>query len=176
MNLEGKKILLGVTGGIAAYKAVYLLRLVKREGADVRVVMTEAACEFVTALTFESLSGNPVHIRMFGEQSSGTVSPIEHIDLAKWPDAVVVAPCTANTIAKFVHGKADDLLATLVTAYGGRVVIAPAMNDGMWHNEANQQNLSVLSNRGFVVVPPEKGDLACGYEATGRMAEPETIQ
>jgi phosphopantothenoylcysteine decarboxylase/phosphopantothenate--cysteine ligase len=175
MNLEGKKILLGVTGGIAAYKAVYLLRLFKRAGAVVRVVMTEAACEFVTALTFESLSENPVHIRMFGEQSSGTVSPIEHIDLAKWPDAVVVAPCTANTIAKFAHGKADDLLATLVTAYGGRVVIAPAMNDGMWHNEANQQNLVELSNRGFVVVPPEKGDLACGYEATGRMAEPEAI-
>jgi phosphopantothenoylcysteine decarboxylase/phosphopantothenate--cysteine ligase len=175
MSLEGKKILLGVTGGIAAYKAVYLLRLFKRAGADVRVVMTEAACEFVTALTFESLSENKVHIRMFGAQSSGTVSPIEHIDLAKWPDLIVVAPCTANTIAKFVHGKADDLLATLVTAYDGRVVIAPAMNDGMWNNEANQENITVLSNRGFVVVPPEKGDLACGYEARGRMAEPETV-
>jgi phosphopantothenoylcysteine decarboxylase/phosphopantothenate--cysteine ligase len=175
MNLQDKKILLGVTGGIAAYKAVYLLRLFKRAGADVRVVMTEAACEFVTSLTFESLSENPVHIRMFGEQSSGTVSPIEHIDLARWPDAVVVAPCTANTIAKFVHGKADDLLATLVTAFRGRIVIAPAMNDGMWINEANQDNLAALSNRGFLVVPPERGDLACGYEATGRMAEPETI-
>jgi len=175
MNLKDKKILLGVTGGIAAYKAVFLLRLFKRAGADVRVVMTEAACEFVTSLTFESLSENPVHIRMFGDQSSGTVSPIEHIDLARWPDAVVVAPCTANTIAKFVHGKADDLLATLVTAFGGRVVLAPAMNDGMWVNEANQDNLAALSNRGFVVVPPEQGELACGYEATGRMAEPETI-
>lgn len=175
MSLEGKKILLGVTGGIAAYKAVYLLRLFKRAGADVRVVMTEAACEFVTALTFESLSENKVHIRMFGEQSSGTVSPIEHIDLARWPDVAVVAPCTANTIAKFVHGKADDLLATLVTAYEGRVVIAPAMNDGMWNNAANQDNIAVLSNRGYVVVPPERGDLACGYEATGRMAEPETV-
>jgi phosphopantothenoylcysteine decarboxylase/phosphopantothenate--cysteine ligase len=175
MNLDDKKILLGVTGGIAAYKAVYLLRLFKRSGADVRVVMTEAACEFVTSLTFEALSEHEVHIRMFGEQSSGTISPIEHIDLAKWPDAVVVAPCTANTIAKFVHGRADDLLATLVSAYAGRIVLAPAMNDQMWQNEATQQNISVLSNRGFVVVPPEKGDLACGYEATGRMAEPETI-
>ena len=175
MSLDGKKILLGVTGGIAAYKAVYLLRLFKRAGADVRVVMTEAACEFVTPLTFESLSENPVHIRMFGGQSSGTVSPIEHIDLARWPDAVVVAPCTANTITKFVHGQADDLLATLVTAYGGRVVIAPAMNDGMWNNPANQENLAVLSNRSYVVVPPETGDLACGYEATGRMAEPESV-
>jgi phosphopantothenoylcysteine decarboxylase/phosphopantothenate--cysteine ligase len=175
MSLEGKKILLGVTGGIAAYKAVYLLRLFKRTGADVRVVMTEAACEFVTPLTFESLSEHPVHIRMFGSQSEGAVSPIEHIDLAKWPDVVVVAPCTANTLAKFVHGKADDLLATLVTAYGGRVVVAPAMNDGMWNNEANQHNVAALSNRGFVVAPPEEGDLACGYEATGRMAEPETV-
>ena len=175
MSLEGRKILLGVTGGIAAYKAVFLLRLIKRLGAEVKVVMTEAACEFVTPLTFEALSENPVHIRMFGAQSQGTVSPVEHIDLAKWPDLVVVAPCTANTIAKFVHGKADDLLTTLVTAFRGRVVIAPAMNDGMWENHANQENLWLLSNRGFGVVPPERGDLACGYEATGRMAEPETI-
>ncbi len=175
MSLQQKKILLGVTGGIAAYKAVYLLRLFKRAGADVSVVMTESACEFVTPLTFEALSEHPVHVRMFGNQSQGTVSPIEHIDLAKWPDLVVVAPCTANTIAKFVHGKADDLLATLVTAYRGPVVIAPAMNDGMWQNEANQDNLRILSNRGYRVVPPESGDLACGYEATGRMAEPETV-
>jgi phosphopantothenoylcysteine decarboxylase/phosphopantothenate--cysteine ligase len=175
MSLQQKKILLGVTGGIAAYKAVLLLRLLKRAGADVRVVMTEAACEFVTPLTFEALSEHPVHIRMFGSQSRGAVSPVEHIDLAKWPDAVVVAPCTANTIAKFTHGRADDLLTTLVTAYRGRVVIAPAMNDGMWDNDANRENLRVLSNRGVSVVPPESGDLACGYEATGRMSEPDTI-
>jgi phosphopantothenoylcysteine decarboxylase/phosphopantothenate--cysteine ligase len=175
MSLEGKKILLGVTGGIAAYKAVYLLRLFKRAGAEVRVVMTESACEFVTPLTFESLSENPVHIRMFGSQSNGAVSPVEHIDLAQWADLVVVAPCTANTITKFAHGTADDLLATLVAAVQSRVMIAPAMNDGMWKNGANQENLAVLSNRGYLVVPPERGDLACGYEATGRMAEPETI-
>jgi phosphopantothenoylcysteine decarboxylase/phosphopantothenate--cysteine ligase len=175
MNLDGKRILLGVTGGIAAYKSIYLLRLFKRAGAQVRVVMTESACEFITPLTFEALSENPVHIRMFGAQSTGALSPIEHIDLAKWPDLIVVAPCTANTIAKFVHGRADDLLATLVSAYSGRVILAPAMNDGMWHNRATQDNLTVLSNRGFLVAPPERGDLACGYEATGRMAEPETI-
>lgn len=176
MSLEGKKILLGVTGGIAAYKAVYLLRLFKREGAEVKVVMTEAACQFVTPLTFESLSENPVHVRMFeGEGPKGAVSPIEHIDLAKWPDLVVIAPATANTIANLVHGKADDLLSTVVSAYEGAVLLAPAMNDVMWANPANQQNLRVLSDRGVRVVPPEKGDLACGYEATGRMAEPETI-
>lgn len=177
MSLAGKKILLGVTGGIAAYKAVYLLRLLKRAGADVKVVMTDAAAEFVTPLTFESLSEHPVHLRMFeGEgKSAGAVSPIEHIDLAKWPDMVVVAPCTANTIANFAHGRADDLLATIVSAYRGPVMLAPAMNDVMWENAGTQDNLRLLSARGYRVAPPEKGDLACGYEATGRMAEPETI-
>jgi phosphopantothenoylcysteine decarboxylase/phosphopantothenate--cysteine ligase len=176
MSFEGKKILLGVTGGIAAYKAVYLLRLFKREGAEVKVIMTEAACEFVTPLTFESLSENKVYVRMFeGEGAGGVTSPIEHIDLAKWPDLVVVAPATANTITKFAQGKADDLLSTVVSAYDGAVLLAPAMNDVMWTNPANQDNLRDLSNRGYRVVPPEKGDLACGYEATGRMAEPETI-
>lgn len=178
MTLRNKKILLGVTGGIAAYKAVFLLRLLKREGADVKVIMTEAACEFVTPLTFESLAENPVHVHMFegeGADRGNAVSPIEHIDLAKWPDLAVIAPATANTIAKFVHGRADDLLTTVVTAFEGTVLLAPAMNDVMWENPANQANMRALSDRGYHVVPPEKGDLACGYEATGRMAEPETI-
>lgn len=177
MSIRGKKILLGVTGGIAAYKAVFLLRLLKKAGADVKVVMTEAAAGFVTPLTFESLSEHPVHVRMFeGDgKSSGTVSPIEHIDLAKWPDLIVIAPATQNTLAAFVHGRADDLLATVVSAYRGPVMLAPAMNDVMWENAATQENMRILSERGFRVAPPEKGDLACGYEATGRMAEPETI-
>jgi phosphopantothenoylcysteine decarboxylase / phosphopantothenate---cysteine ligase len=177
VSLSGKKILLGVTGGIAAYKAVFLLRLFKKAGADVKVVMTEAAAEFVTPLTFESLSEHPVHLRMFeGDgKSSGAVSPIEHIDLAKWPDVIVIAPCTANTIANFAHGRADDLLATIVSAYAGPVILAPAMNDVMWENAGTQANLRSLYDRGYRVAPPEKGDLACGYEATGRMAEPETI-
>ncbi|HXV14798.1 MAG TPA: bifunctional phosphopantothenoylcysteine decarboxylase/phosphopantothenate--cysteine ligase CoaBC [Candidatus Krumholzibacteria bacterium] len=177
MSLSGKKILLGVTGGISAYKSVFLLRLFKKAGADVKVVMTEAAAEFVTPLTFESLSEHPVHIRMFeGEgRSAGAISPVEHIDLAKWPDLVVVAPATANTLANFVHGRADDLLATIVSAYQGPIMLAPAMNDVMWENAATQENMRILSDRGFRVAPPEKGDLACGYEATGRMAEPETI-
>ncbi len=176
MSFNGKKILLGVTGGIAAYKAVYLLRMFKREGAEVKVIMTEAATEFVTPLTFESLSENPVHIRMFaGDAPGGAISPIEHIDLAQWPDLIVIAPATANTIANLTHGKADDLLTTVVSAFVGTVLLAPAMNDVMWRNPANQKNLRVLSDRGHHVVPPEKGDLACGYEATGRMAEPETL-
>jgi phosphopantothenoylcysteine decarboxylase/phosphopantothenate--cysteine ligase len=177
MSLSGKKILLGVTGGISAYKSVFLLRLFKKAGADVKVVMTEAAAEFVTPLTFESLSEHPVHLRMFeGEgKSAGAISPVEHIDLAKWPDVVVIAPATANTLANFVHGRADDLLATSVSAYEGPILRAPAMNDVMWENAATQANMRTLSDRGFRVAPPEKGDLACGYEATGRMAEPETI-
>jgi phosphopantothenoylcysteine decarboxylase/phosphopantothenate--cysteine ligase len=177
VSLSGKKILLGVTGGISAYKSVFLLRLFKKAGADVKVVMTDAATEFVTPLTFESLSEHKVHVHMFegDSKSSGAISPVEHIDLAKWPDVVVVAPATANTLANFVHGRADDLLSTIVSAYEGPVMLAPAMNDVMWENAATQENMRILSDRGFRVASPEKGDLACGYEATGRMAEPETI-
>jgi phosphopantothenoylcysteine decarboxylase / phosphopantothenate---cysteine ligase len=174
--LEGKKILLGVTGGIAAYKAVYLLRLFRIDGAEVKVIMTESACEFVAPLTFEALSENPVHIRMFaGGVERTTVSPIEHIDLARWPDLAVVAPATAHTIAKFAGAAADDLLSTVICAYDGPVVLAPAMNDVMWRNTATQSNLRKLASRGFRVVPPEKGALACGYESEGRMAEPDKI-
>jgi phosphopantothenoylcysteine decarboxylase/phosphopantothenate--cysteine ligase len=174
--LEGRKILLGVTGGIAAYKSVYLLRLLRTEGAQVKVVMTESACEFVAPLTFEALSENAVHIRMFGTGAErGTVSPIEHIDLARWPDLAVVAPATAHTIAKFAGAAADDLLSTIICAYDGPVVLAPAMNDVMWRNPSTQTNLGRLASRGFRVVPPERGQLACGYESEGRMAEPEKI-
>lgn len=173
--LEGKKILLGVTGGIAAYKSAYLLRLLIKGGAQVKVVMTESACEFVAPLTFEALSGSSVHIRMFGPTERGAVSPIEHIDLARWPDLAVVAPTTANTIAKFAGAAADDLLSTVVCAFNGPVVLAPAMNDVMWSNPATRSNLEKLAARGFRVVPPATGDLACGYESEGRMAEPERI-
>jgi len=175
-DLEGKKILLGVTGGIAAYKSVYLLRLMKIRGADVKVVMTRSACEFVQPLTFETLSENPVHIRMFSTGAEkGVVSPIEHIDLAKWPDLIIIAPTTANTIAKFVGGAADDLLSSIVSAYEGPVVVVPAMNDVMWKNEATQKNIQTISRRGMRVIAPGTGDLACGYEAEGRMAEPQKI-
>jgi phosphopantothenoylcysteine decarboxylase/phosphopantothenate--cysteine ligase len=174
--LEAKKILLGITGGISAYKSVYLLRLLINEGAEVRVVMTEAACEFVAPLTFETLSQNKVHVKMFGNSGrEGVASPVEHIELAKWPDAAVIAPATANTIAKFAAGRADDLLSTIICAFEGTVVLAPAMNDVMWRNASTQENLHSLAARGFRVVPPEPGDLACGYEGAGRMAEPESI-
>lgn len=175
-ELNGKKLLLGVTGGIAAYKSVYLLRQLRAEGAQVKVVMTESACEFVGPLTFEALSENPVHIRMFsGGAERGAVSPIEHIDLAKWADLAIVAPVTAHTIAKFAGAAADDLLSTIICAYNGPVVLAPAMNDVMWKNPATRANLGRLSARGYRVVPPGAGELACGYESEGRMAEPESI-
>jgi phosphopantothenoylcysteine decarboxylase/phosphopantothenate--cysteine ligase len=175
-RLEGKRILLGVTGGIAAYKSAYLVRLFRGEGADVRVIMTRAACEFVAPLTFETLSENKVYIHMFGSEADvRDVSAVEHIDLAKWADVIVVAPVTANTLAKFARGGADDLLSTVTTAYDGPVVLAPAMNDVMWRNKATQANLRELSGRGYRVIPPGTGDLACGYEAEGRMAEPEVI-
>ena len=175
-SLADKKILLGVTGGISAYKSVYLLRFLQKEGADVRVVMTEAACEFVTSLTFGTLSRHPVHIKMFGQpRVEEPDSPVEHVDLAVWADLVIIAPATANTLAKLAGGKADDLLSTVVCACPANVVLAPAMNDVMWENPATRDNLALLAARGFRTVAPESGDLACGYAATGRMAEPETI-
>jgi len=173
--LEAKKIMLGITGGISAYKSVFLLRLLTGEGADVRVVMTESACRFVTPLTFETLSRHKVHSKMFGGGAEGAASPVEHIELAKWPDVVVVAPATANTIAKLASGRADDLLSTTICAFDRTVVLAPAMNDVMWRNASTQENLHTLAGRGYRVVPPEPGDLACGYEGAGRMAEPESI-
>ena len=137
--------------------------------------MTRSACEFVQPLTFETLSEHPVHIRMFSTGGEKGVSPIEHIDLAKWPDLIVVAPTTANTLAKFGGGAADDLLSSIVSAYDGPVVVAPAMNDVMWKNEATQENIRTISHRGVRVIMPGTGDLACGYEAEGRMAEPRQI-
>ncbi|MEJ2719718.1 MAG: flavoprotein [bacterium] len=141
-RLEGKRILLGVTGGIAAYKSAYLVRLLRGEGAVIKVVMTRAACEFIAPLTFETLSENKVHVHMFGsEADGGGVSAVEHVDLAKWADILVVAPVTANTLAKLARGGADDLLSTVATAYEGPVVLAPAMNDVMWRNDTTQANL-----------------------------------
>lgn len=172
--LEGKKILLGVTGGIAAYKSVFLLRMLKRRGADVQVIMTEAARQFVTPLTFETLSEKTVPLQMF-KASETDGSPVEHIALAKWPDIAIVAPATANTIAKFAHGSTDDLLSAVISAFTGPVVLAPAMNDNMWANGIIRENLARLGNRGFRVVPPGEGALACGDEGAGRMAEPERI-
>lgn len=170
--MTGKKIVLGVSGGIAAYKAVELLRLLTRAGAEVYVVMTENAKQFITPLTFEALSGRPVYHRIFDSERSASM---EHIRAAEDAELLVVAPATANTIGKMANGLADDPLSTLYAAFAGAVIVAPAMNDQMWANEAVQDNLRKLKTRGVGVVEPESGELACGVIGQGRLAEPQVI-
>ncbi len=170
--LKDKKVVLGVSGGIAAYKAVELLRLLVKEGADVTVVMTENAKQFVTPLTFEALSGHPVYHEIFGGESSASM---EHIRAAENADLLIVAPATANTIGKMAHGLADDPLSTLFAAFAGVVLVAPAMNDKMWDNPAVQENIRTLRKRGVGIIDPEAGELACGTMGLGRLAEPERL-
>ena len=165
------RITLGVTGSIAAYKACELVRLFVKAGDDVRVVMTAAAREFVTPLTFQTLSRNQVGTDQFAPPDEWRP---EHIAFAD-ADAVVVAPATANVIAKMAHGIADDLLAATLLATRAPVFVAPAMNDGMWENPATQANIATLRARGVTVVEPASGELACGTDGKGRMAEPADI-
>jgi len=179
MKLKGKNIVLGVTGGIAAYKAVELLRLFQQEGAEVRVVMTRAATRFVTPLTFRVISGHPVLTGLYeGEAAEGgdsDESGVEHIDLVKNADLVVIAPATANTLAKAAWGLADDALSTVLVAAGNDVLWAPAMNHRMWKNAVTQDNLTRLRRMGHQVVDVEDGWMACREYGPGRMAEPATI-
>ncbi len=170
--LEGKRILLGVGGGIAVYRAVELMRLLMKQGADVQVVMTQSAQQFVTALTFEALSGHKVHHDLFDLTKDHGMG---HIQLVRWADVVVVAPATANFITKITHGIAEDLLTTLLLACEKPVLLAPAMNISMWQAQATQDNIQTLKKRGFTVVEPVAGALACGEQGAGRLAEPETI-
>ena len=171
------RIALGVSGGIAAYKAADLTRLLQDKGVDVQVVMTRSAREFITPLTFAALSGHKVITEMFGEaQGSGNVeSAIEHIAVAQAIDALVVAPATANVLAKMAHGIADDFLTTLYLATKAPVIVAPAMNVNMWEHAATQQNLETLRSRGVRVVSPDEGYLACGMTGAGRLASPANI-
>ncbi len=171
-SLTGKKVLLGVTGGIGAYKAANLVRDLQREGAQVSVVMTESATRFISPLTMETLSGHPVGLDMFSLTEERTIG---HIDRAGWADVFVVAPATANYLGKAAAGIADDLLTTITLAVTCPVVIAPAMNSRMWAHPAVTQNLQSLVKRGAHVVPPGEGELACGEEGPGRLAEPERI-
>ena len=170
--LTGKKVLLGVTGGIGAYKAAYLVRELQREGAQVSVVMTESASRFISPLTMETLSGYPVGLDMFSLTEERTIG---HIDRAGWADVFVVAPATANYLGKAASGIADDLLTTINLAVTCPVVLAPAMNSRMWAHPAVKQNLEALVQRGAHVVPPGEGELACGEVGPGRLAEPERI-
>ncbi|MBN2070702.1 MAG: bifunctional phosphopantothenoylcysteine decarboxylase/phosphopantothenate--cysteine ligase CoaBC [Candidatus Krumholzibacteriota bacterium] len=174
-RLGGKNILLVVTGGISAYKSAFLVRLLRRAGAEVKVLMSGAATKFVTPLTFEVLSGNPVPEELFARRDTPSV---EHVELAAWADLILAAPATADFIAKLSCGLADDLPSAVLCAARGNtteILIAPAMNDGMWRNPAVQRNIAALKGDGIFVIDPAEGDLACGTSGRGRMAEPEDI-
>ncbi len=172
MCLQGKKILVGVSGGIAAYKTLLLIRLLRKEGAEVRCVCTPASLQFVTPLSLSSLSGNPIYSDMFSPRNENATA---HITYADWADLLVVAPATANTMAKFANGIADNALTTLYTAFAKPVLLAPAMNTNMYAHPAVQANMEKLRERGVDFVEAGCGALACGSEGKGRMAEPETI-
>ncbi len=172
------KVLVGVSGGIAAYKAAELVRALQRQALDVRVVMTDSATRFIQPLTFSALTGHPVRTTLWEEgvqSDSGTGTGIEHISEALWADAFVIAPATANIIAKLAHGVADDLLSTLYLATRAPVLVAPAMNVQMWEHPATQANLAILKERGVRVIEPSEGALACGMVGVGRLADPEEI-
>jgi phosphopantothenoylcysteine decarboxylase / phosphopantothenate---cysteine ligase len=173
------RVVVGVSGGIAAYKAAELVRALQRQAVEVRVVMTSAAQKFVQPLTFSALTGHKVITNLWEEADLSAAATeqngIDHIAEAQWADALVVAPATANILAKFAHGIADDFLTTLYLATGAPVVVAPAMNVNMWNHPATQANIATLRQRGVAIVEPGTGELACGMVGAGRMAEPEAI-
>lgn len=168
---DKKKIILGITGGIAAYKAAEIARLLTKQDCEVQVIMTRTAEDFITPLTFETLTGRKV----YKYNSIDKEKPMLHIDLAKWADLILVAPTTAEFLAKILHGRADDLLSTTLLAHDKKVVIAPSMNKNMWENSATQENCRQLKSRGIIFSGPEHGDQACGDIGSGRMREPKDI-
>ena len=171
-RLVNKRILLGVTGGIAAYKAADLVRRLQDVGAQVRVVMTQGACEFITPLTMQALSGHPVHTTLLDPTAEAAMG---HIELARWADLVLIAPASANFMARMAHGHGNDLLATLCLATGAPIAIAPAMNQQMWADTSTQKNLLILQEKGIKVFGPGSGSQACGEVGAGRMLEPMEI-
>ncbi len=172
MELQAKRIVLGVTGGIAAYKAAELVRLLGKQGADVQVAMTEGATHFVTATTFQALSGKPIFTDQWDARMPNAMA---HIDLSRQADLILVAPASADFIARTAHGFADDLLATMVLARDCPMLVAPAMNRQMWENPATQRNVAQLAADGVHVLGPACGEQACGETGAGRMLEPEEI-
>lgn len=173
---KNKRILVGITGGVAAYKSPDLVRRLKERGAEVRVVMTNAAKEFIAPLTLQAVSGHPVFQHLLdSEAEAGAESGMGHIELARWAELIVVAPATANFIAKAAHGEADDLLSTLVLASEAELVVVPAMNQQMWQHQATGQNIKTLQGRGVTIIGPGQGEQACGETGPGRMTEPEAI-
>jgi len=171
-SLAGEKVLLAVTGSIAAYKSADLVRKLQDIGAEVRVVMTKAACEFITPLTMQTLSGHPVAIDLLDIVQESTMG---HITLARWADWVLIAPASADSIAKLAQGRTDDLLSALCSASESPLAICPAMNNKMWTNPATQDNLQTLRKRGVQVLGPASGEQACGEQGEGRLLEPVDI-
>tara|TARA_B100000941_G_C28501366_1_gene554448 strand:+ start:1033 stop:2232 length:1200 start_codon:yes stop_codon:yes gene_type:complete len=172
LNFSNTNVILGVTGGIAAYKSAEIIRLFKKEGANVRVVMTKSAKEFITPLTLQAVSGNEIHDSLLNVNAE---SGMGHIELAKWADIILIAPCTAETIAKITHGRADDLMGALILASEADIYIAPAMNMNMWLDASTQDNYKILENRGITFIGPAQGEQACGDNGPGRLEEPEKI-
>ena len=172
MIFSNKNILLCVTGGIAAYKSPEIIRLFKKDGADVKVVMTESAKEFITPLTLQAVSGNEIHDSLLDIEAERAMG---HIELAKWADLILIAPCTAETLSKLTHGRADDLMGAVILASNASVYIAPAMNMNMWSNKGTQENFESLSSRGYSFIGPADGEQACGDIGPGRMMEPSEI-
>ena len=172
MIFSNKNILLCVTGGIAAYKSPEIIRLFKKDGADVKVVMTESAKEFITPLTLQAVSGNEIHDSLLDIEAERAMG---HIELAKWADLILIAPCTAETLSKLTHGRADDLMGAVILASNASVYIAPAMNMNMWLNKGTQENFESLSYRGYSFIGPADGEQACGDIGPGRMVEPSEI-
>lgn len=172
MRLRNKKILIGITGSIAAYKSAELIRNLREEGAEVRVVMTESAKQFITPLTMQILSGNTVHSDLFDIVNN---TAIEHIELARWPDVILIAPASANLIASLAHGFANDLLTSICLATTSKIILAPAMNQQMWRNSLTQENLQKLLVNKIECWGPDEGSQACGEFGPGRMLNPENL-
>jgi len=171
-TLINKRILVGVCGGIAAYKTAYLIRGLIESGADVEVVLTHGGSKFVTPLTFQALAGRPVNTRLLHHDSEAGMG---HISLARWADLIIVAPATAHFISKLAHGMADDLLSTICLAADVPILVAPAMNQQMWNNPATQANIQTIQSNGISTIGPGTGDQACGEYGPGRMLEPDEI-
>ena len=170
--LTNKQILIGISGGIAAYKSAELVRALIKNGADVRVCMTKAACEFITPLTLQALTGNPVHTDLLDPEAEAAMG---HIELARWADLIMIAPASADLIARLAHGHANDLLSTVCLATQAPIHIAPAMNRVMWSNTATQENCKLLEQRGYTLHGPASGEQACGETGEGRMLEAQEL-
>lgn len=169
---KGKNIVIGITGGIACYKACDIISHLVKNGANVDVIMTKNATEFITPLTIETLSKNKVIVDMFEKKEH---IEVEHISLARKADLILVVPATANIIGKVANGIADDMLSTTIMASPAKIVFAPAMNNGMYTNRIVQDNISKLKKYGYEFIDPQEGNLACGYKAIGKLADKETI-